>query len=161
LISVPASKKIPPLDDQEIVCTMRFAAARALSEVIYATVIEMSLMSDFFKCPIIYALCISCLNALFLNQCARRFIIRSGMLRSVFVFERMRLHFGSTFRQVAALIIREKKFSPSALDSLSGLLYSNAQNQASSFPEVVQLEKRWHGALLQVVLHLMTCPTQT
>jgi hypothetical protein len=56
----------------------------------------------------------------------------------------------STFRQVAALIVRENKFSPAALESLSAQLYSNAQNQAQSFPEVLQLERRWHGALLQV-----------
>ncbi len=58
--------------------------------------------------------------------------------------------YGSTFRQVAALIVRENTFSPSALETIVGLLYSNAQNQASSFPEVVQLERRWHAALLQV-----------
>jgi hypothetical protein len=49
------------------------------------------------------------------------------------------------------LIVRENKLSQSALESLSDLLYSNAQNQATSFPEMVQLERRWQTALLQVI----------
>ena len=49
--------------------------------------------------------------------------------------------------------MRENKFSPAALEGLSERLYSNAQSQSSSFPEVVQLEKRWQAALLQVARH--------
>jgi TATA-binding protein-associated factor len=64
---------------------------------------------------------------------------------------------GSTFRQVAALIVHENKLSSSALDSIVGLLYSNAQNQSASFPEVVQLELRWHAALIQVTGPASVC----
>jgi hypothetical protein len=44
MISLRASSKPPPLDDQEVVCAMRFAAARALSLVIP--------ILDLFQCSI-------------------------------------------------------------------------------------------------------------
>jgi hypothetical protein len=64
-----SQKSPPPLDDQEIVCIMRFAAARALSLVMPAQAAHVSNSRDLFELLITHAFDFSYLNALFSTNC--------------------------------------------------------------------------------------------